>query len=375
MAKKDYYEILGVPRDATKQDIKRAYRKLALKYHPDKSKETDAADLFKEISEAYAVLSDDEKRGHYDRFGHAGIDQTYSHEDIFRGVDFGDIFRDLGIGFDFGFGNIFNQFFGGSRRERRTHRTRGRNVRYDIEISLEDAYRGMKQDLRVPRMENCEECHGSGIKPGHSPVTCQKCGGRGQIHQVHSMGFGQFTQISPCQECGGLGQIIKNPCSVCGGQGLVKKRRDIRVNIPPGVDTGPNLRLAGEGEAGINGGPSGDLYVVVHVMPHSLFQRSGHDLFYTMCLSFPQAALGTEIELPTLDGHATLRVPGGTQNGDTFKLRGKGMPRLNGKGYGDMIASAHIVIPTKLTQREKELIQKLADETGTSIKKRFGIRK
>jgi len=372
--KKDYYGILGVSRDATKQDIKKAYRKLALKYHPDKNKEQDTAERFKEISEAYAVLSDDEKRGHYDRFGHEGIDQNYSTEDIFRGVDFGDIFRDLGIGFDFGFGDIFGQFFGSSRRGRRAV-LRGRDIRYDIEVSLEEAYKGVKRGLKIPRTEKCGECKGSGMKPGTSPVTCQKCGGRGQIHQMRSMGFGQFTQISPCRECGGSGQIIKNPCTKCRGHGLVKRQRNITAKIPRGVATGTKLRLAGEGEAGMNGGPPGDLYVFIHVSPHPRFERHGDDLYYTIPLSFPQAALGGEVEIPTMDDHTTIRVPAGSQNGSTFKIRGMGMPHLNGNGYGNMMAIAHIVVPTKLSQKEKGLIQELAAETGTNVKKRFGIRK
>jgi molecular chaperone DnaJ len=374
MVKKDYYEILGVTQDASKQDIKKAYRKLALKYHPDKSKETGADERFKEISEAYAVLSDPEKRQQYDRFGHAGIDQNYSYEDIFRGVDFGDIFRDLNIGFDFGFGDIFSQFFGGSRRARH-HTPRGRDIRYDLQIPLKKAYTGTTQDLKITRMEQCDTCKGTGIRPGSHPVACQQCGGKGQIQHVRRTGFGQFTQIMPCRECQGTGQFIKDPCLKCGGRGAIKRQRSIRVKIPKGVQTGTKLRLPREGEAGGHGTQPGDLYVVIHVAPHPRFQRSGDNLYYIFPLSFPQVALGAEIEIAAMEDTVTLKIPPGTQNGDTFKLKGKGMPHLNSSGSGDMMVQIQIMVPKKLTSREKELLRQFAEETGVNVKKRFGIRK
>ncbi len=374
MVKKDYYEILGVTQDANKQDIKKAYRKLALKYHPDKSKEPGAEERFKEISEAYAVLSDPEKRKQYNLYGHAGINQNYSYEDIFRGVDFGDIFRDLNIGFDFGFGDIFNQFFGRSRRGRRTP-PQGRDIRYDIQIPLEKAYTGTTQDLSITRMEQCDTCEGTGIKPGYHPVTCPHCGGKGQIQHVRRTGFGQFTQIMPCPECQGAGQLIKDPCLKCGGQGVIKRQRSIRVKIPRGVQTGTKLRLAREGEAGTNGAPPGDLYVIVHVAPHSRFQRSGDDLYYTLDLSFPQAALGAEVGIKTMDDTVSLKIPPGTQNGDTFKVKGKGMPHLNSHSSGDLMVQTKIMVPKKLTSQEKELLRQFAEETGVNVKKRFGILK
>lgn len=374
MVKKDYYEILGINPDTSKQDIKKAYRKLALKYHPDKSKEPGTEERFKEISEAYAVLSDPEKRQKYDRYGHAGIDQNYSYEDIFRGVDFGDIFRDLHIGFDFGFGDIFDQFFGHTRRAHRSSPTRGRDIRYDIQIPLEKAYLGTTQDLSIDRMEQCDTCKGTGIRPGFHPVTCSHCGGKGQIQHVQRTGFGHFTQIMPCPECQGTGQLIKDPCLKCGGEGVIKRQRSIRVKIPRGVQTGTKLRLPKEGEAGINGAPPGDLYVVVHIASHPRFQRSGDDLYYAVPLSFPQVALGAEVEIVTMNDTVTLKIPPGTQNGDTFKIKGKGMPHLNRGGSGDMIIQAQIMVPKKLTSREKELLRQFAEETGVNVKKRFGIR-
>ena len=374
MVKKDYYEILGVAQDASKQDIKKAYRKLALKYHPDKSKEPGAEERFKEISEAYAVLYDPEKRRQYDHYGHAGIDQNYSYEDIFRGVDFGDIFRDLNIGFDFGIGDIFDQFFGRSRRGRSAS-PRGRDIRYDIQIPLEKAYTGATQDLCVTRPEQCTICKGTGVKPGSRPVTCSRCQGQGQIQHVRRTGFGQFTQIMPCPECHGSGQLIKDPCLKCGGRGVIKKQRHIRVKIPRGVQTGTNLRLAGEGEAGANGASPGDLYVVIHVASDSRFQRRGDDLYYALPLSFPQAALGDEIEIMTMDDKVSLKVPPGTQNGDILKVKGKGMPHLNNHGSGDMLVHITIMVPKKLTSKEKELLRQFAEESGINVKKRFSIRK
>ncbi len=343
MTKQDYYEILGVSKDASKAEIKKSYRKLALKYHPDKNKDAGSEEKFKEISEAYAVLYDDEKRKLYDTYGHAGIDQQFSREDIFRGADFSDIFR--GMGFDFGFGgfdDIFERFFG--RRggfDRRSQRRRGANLRYDIEITLEDAYHGLTTEIQVPRTESCDACDGSGAKKGTSPRTCPQCGGSGQLNASRRTAFGVFTQITTCNRCQGKGTIIEHPCPNCRGTGTVQRTRSIDLKIPAGVDDASQMRLAGEGEVGDAG--SGDLYVVIHVKSHQTFHRRGADLYMTQTISFPEVALGTKIQVDTLDGGSgTLRIPAGTQQGDTFRVKGKGMPLLRGRGSGDLYVKTKI---------------------------------
>lgn len=356
---KDYYEVLGVDQDASQREIKKAYRKLALKYHPDKSDDPDAEEKFKEISEAYAVLSDEEKRQRYDRYGHAGIDQEYSYEDIFRGADFSDIFRDLGI--NLGFGDLFQQFFGGFGSQRQRPR-QGRDILYKLDISLEDAYFGNQQEITLNRRENCPTCDGSGAAPGSDVITCSKCNGSGQVQQSSRTAFGHFTQITVCPKCNGEGTIVENPCQRCDGDGTIRRRRTITVHIPPGVQNGMRLRLAGEGEAGEKGAPSGDMYVEVHVRPHDDFQRRGDNLLTTKRISFPQAALGSQVEVTTMNGSALLEVPAGTQNGDTFTLKKKGMPRLRGSSHGNLIVRVEVAVPTRLSSKEKELIEALADE-------------
>ncbi len=359
MEKRDYYDILGVPRNASNEEIKNQYRKLALKYHPDRNKSPDAEDRFKEISEAYAVISDAEKRAQYDRFGHAGIDSRYSAEDIFRGVDFDEIFRDLGFGFG-GFESIFDTFFGGGRRTRGA--PRGQDLRYDLEISLDQAYSGLTTEIEVPRSERCAECNGSGARPGTTPKKCPECGGTGQIQHVQVSGFMHFARIEPCSKCRAKGVIVEKPCSGCRGLGIVERRRRISIRIPSGVDTGSQLVLRGEGDAPDGGGHKGDLYVVVHVRPHELFRREGNNLICRVDVSFSRAALGGEVEVPTLDGPAKINMPPGTQSGSTFRLRKKGMSALRENGRGDELVVVQVKTPTKLTPRQRGLLQELSHE-------------
>lgn len=368
MNKKDYYEILGLDRNASKADIKKAYRKLALKYHPDKNPDKAAEEKFKEISEAYAVLYDDEKRKMYDMYGHAGIDQRYTYEDIFRGADFSDIFG--GMGFDFGFNDIFERFFGHRMNfERGGSRVkRGMDLRYDIEITLENAYNGLDTEVTVPRSEKCDNCNGTGAKPGSSPKKCSQCDGTGQMRRSQRTAFGMFTQVTTCPRCRGEGIVIEEKCNICNGQGVTQKTRNIDLKIPKGVDTGSQLRLSGGGEAGSTG--SGDLYVVIHVKSHPKFKRSGLDLYSIEEISFPEAALGTKLDIETLDGESgRLKVPEGTQNGDIFKIRGKGMPSLHGRRYGDLFVEVHVKTPDKLSKTAKKLLEELKEELKTTNRK------
>ena len=345
-------------RNATKDEIKSEYRKLALKYHPDRNKSPDAENKFKEISEAYAILSDEEKRAQYDRFGHAGIDGRYSTEDIFRGVDFEEILRDIGFGFG-GFGSIFDTFFGG-RPARGPQR--GQDIRYDLEISLEQAYAGLGTEIEVPRTERCSECNGSGAKPGTSPKKCPDCGGAGQIQHIQNAGFMHFARIEPCRKCRGKGTIIEKSCNQCHGAGIVERDRRISIKIPPGVDTGSQLLLRGEGDAPNGGGRRGDLYVVVHVKPHESFRREGNDLICNVDVSFSRAALGGDVQVPTLDGPANIMMPPGTQSGAIFRLRKKGMPAVRDNGKGDELVVVKVRTPTNLTSHQKELVQELSRE-------------
>jgi len=360
--KRDYYEILDVDRNATKEEIKRAYRRLALKYHPDKNPSPDAEEKFKEISEAYAVLSDDEKRRQYDMFGHAGIGERYSYEDIFRGVDFDEIFRDLGFDIGFGFEDIFEKFFGKRfdfSREKRGWR--GSDLRYDVEISLEDAFRGCRREIKVPRSEICDNCKGSGLKPGKQPVRCPRCGGSGQIRHTRRTGFGVFTSITTCDYCKGKGMIIRDPCPVCKGKGVVTRTRLIEVDIPAGVDEGSQLRLAGGGEAGPGG--KGDLYVVIHVRSDGRFKRDGDDLFYELEIPYPTAVLGGEIKFENIDGEIEkLRIPSGTQSDMVLTLKNKGMTRLHRRGRGDLHVVIKINVPRRVNRRVRKLIEELRKE-------------
>ena len=359
MAKRDYYDVLNVQNNASKDEIKTQYRKLALQYHPDRNKSPEAEEKFKEISEAYAVLSDDQKRAQYDQYGHAGIDSRYSAEDIFRGVNFDEIFRDIGFGFGGGFGSIFDSFFGG-RRTRGP--PRGQDLRYDLEISLEQAYAGLVKEIEIPRSERCSECGGSGAKPGTSPKKCSECGGTGQIQHVQVSGFMQFSRIEPCRKCRGQGVTIEKACNLCHGTGVVEQRRHISVKIPAGVYTGSQLILRGEGDAPNGGGQKGDLYVVINVNPHSIFQREEDDLVCHIDVPISKATLGGEVDVPTMDGHARISVPPGTQNGTVFRLKKKGMPRLRQYGQGDELIVVRIKIPNKLSQRQRDLMQQLSKE-------------
>jgi len=367
--RKDYYDVLGVKRDASKDMIKKAYRKLAMKHHPDRNDSPDAEDRFKEISEAYGVLSDDTKRSQYDQWGHSGINGRYTQEDIFRNINFEDVFGGGGGGGfgSGGFESIFDMVFGGGSRRagaRRTGPKRGSDLRVDIEIKLEDACKGLETKVSYKRQETCTTCSGSGAKPGTGKKTCPTCSGSGQMGYTKKTMFGQFTSVAPCNKCRGEGRIIENPCQKCHGNGLIQKTRKLTVKIPAGVDNGSRLRVHGEGESGKKGGPSGDLYVVIHVRPNKTFIREGRDIFCEIPISFPQAALGDQIEVPTLNGRAKMKIPPGTQPGTVFRLKGKGMPGLGGYGKGDEHVRIMVTTPKRLSRREEKLYKELMKLNG-----------
>ena len=363
--KRDYYEVLGVEKTATKDEIKDVYRKLAMKYHPDRNKAPEAEEKFKEISEAYAVLSDDNKRRQYDTLGHAGFDQRYSSEDIFRGADFSSIFRDIGFGFGDLFGSLFGGGFGGGFRERSN---RGQDLAYNLKITLNEAATGTEKQIRIPRTEKCEFCNGSGANPGSTVKTCSTCKGEGKVKHMRKSSFATFVQVIPCQTCKGKGKIIDIPCNTCQGSGLVRKRRQISVKIPKGIDEGYQLRLKGQGEMGSNGSIAGDLYVVVHITPHKDFMRDGDDLWHVLIIGYPQAVLGAEVSVPTLEGTTNIKINPGTQIGDTIRVRGKGMPRFRGYGKGDLLIRVGVSIPKKISKNQRELLEKLAEESNQQIK-------
>jgi molecular chaperone DnaJ len=345
MAKKDYYEVLGVNRDASEEDIKKAYRKLAMKWHPDRNPDNPKAEEhFKEAKEAYEILSDEKKRAAYDQFGHAGVDPSVA-AGAGAGAGFGN-FADA-------FGDIFGDIFGGGRSRSGVYR--GADLRYNLEISLEDAARGTETRIRIPAMEECGTCHGSGARPGTQPAACPACHGHGQVR----MQQGFFSIQQTCPRCHGSGKVVTSPCGTCGGAGRVKQHKTLSVKIPAGVDEGDRIRLSGEGEAGVNGGPPGDLYVVIHLKPHPVFTRERNDLHCEMPISFTTAALGGEVEIPTLDGYAKIRVPAGTQTGQMFRLRGKGIKGVRSSSHGDLICHVAIETPVNLTARQKELLQEL----------------
>jgi molecular chaperone DnaJ len=350
VSKRDYYEVLGIERDATDQQIKSAYRKLALKHHPDRNPNDRAAEeRFKEAAEAYAVLADRDKRGMYDRFGHAGVNGAAGggfDPTIF--ADFSDIFS--GLGDAFGLGDIF----GGRRR--RGGPQRGSDLRYDLEITFQESAQGAETTIQIPREESCETCSGSGAAPGTTAETCAQCRGTGQ--QRFQQGF--LTVARPCPNCRGAGKTIAKPCTACRGAGRVGRERKLTVKIPAGIATGQRLRLHSEGEHGTAGGPPGDLFVVVHVQEHHFFHREGDDLFCELPISYPTLALGGEVKVPTLNGREELRIPAGTQPGARFKLRGKGMPNVSGRGHGDLHVIAGAAVPTKLTKEQKHLLEELA---------------
>ena len=367
MAKKDYYEVLGVIKSASAEEIKKAYRKLALKYHPDRNKgDKEAENKFKEASEAYHVLSDKERRSNYDQFGHAAFEGTGARGG-FSNFDFSSVFSDI-----FG-SDPFDDFFGGfgGSRRRRSSDFRGADLRYDLSLSLEDAYNGKKQEINFASSDKCETCNGSGAKPGSKPISCSACGGHGQVRS--SQGF--FTIQQTCPECSGSGEQISSPCKECRGIGKKQTKKRIFTNIPKGVDDGTRIRLSGKGEAGIKGGGNGDLYIFVSIKPHSIFKRSEENLFFEFPISLADAALGANIEVPTIDGgKAKVKIPAGTQNGKQFRLRGKGMPMMRNKSYGDLYIQAITEVPVSLTKEQKNLLEqfkKLEDTKTNPIMRDF----
>jgi molecular chaperone DnaJ len=354
MSKRDFYEILGVNRDASDDEIKKAYRKLAMKYHPDRNPDNPKAEEhFKEAKEAYEILSDSQKRAAYDQYGHAGVDPQAG-----MGGGFG------GGGFSDAFGGIFDEIFGGrgGGGGGRSNVYRGADLRYNLEVTLEQAAHGTETKIRIPTMEECETCHGSGAKPGTQPKTCPTCNGAGQVRL--QQGF--FSIQQTCPKCHGTGRIIPDPCKDCGGAGRVKQHKTLSVKIPAGVDEGDRIRLAGEGEHGVNGGPSGDLYVQIHLKQHAVFTRDHNDLHCEMPISFTTAALGGEIRIPTLDGAASIKIPAETQSGRVFRLRGKGIKGVRSHTHGDLMCHVVVETPVSLTDRQKELLRELEESSKGS---------
>lgn len=350
----DYYEVLGVERGASGEQIKSAYRKLALKYHPDRNPENkhEAEEKFRQATEAYTVLSDAQKRQIYDRYGHAGLgnrgfEPTDFNATIFE--DFRDIFGDL-----FGFEDMFGGVGGGRRRGGRSRGQRGADLRYDMSLSFEDAAAGVATKVTISRHELCEACRGTGAKPGTGMSTCQTCRGRGQMQ--YQQGF--FAISRTCPACGGAGQVIKDACATCRGQGRIERERTLEVGVPAGVDSGTRLRMAGQGEPGVNGGPAGDLYIFLEVKEHPFFERRGADLYCTVPVSFPQAALGTTVKIPTLNGEQELHIPDGTQSGQIFRQKGKGLPNPHG-GRGDLYVNIRVVTPSKLSREQRRVLEEL----------------
>ena len=362
--KRDYYEVLGVDKTADEKEIKKAYRKLAMKYHPDVSEEEGSEEKFKEISEAYAVLSDEEKRQRYDQFGHAGM-EGFTAEDFYQNVNFDDIFQ----GFDIG--NIFDLFgFGGGSRSRgRTGPQRGSDIYTDVQITLEEAYNGCEKEIKVTRSELCPTCDGSKSKPGHDPQTCPTCNGTGQIKEVSNTFLGQMVNVRPCRQCGGTGKIITDPCDECHGKGSVRKTKTIKLEIPEGVNEGNHLRVSGEGNCGETSGLEGDLIVSVHIKRNKLFEREGDHLYYEQQISFPQAALGDIISIPTIEGkEVEFKVNPGTQSGTVFKLKGQGMNSVRHSARGNLYVTVTVVVPKKLNSKQKELLNEFAEVSGEEIK-------
>ncbi|MBD3109740.1 molecular chaperone DnaJ [Bacillus sp. AGMB 02131] len=360
MSKRDYYEVLGVSKSASKDEIKKAYRKLSKQYHPDINKEPDADEKFKEITEAYEVLSDDQKRAQYDQFGHTNPNQGFGG---------GGFSGDFGGGFG-GFEDIFSTFFGGGgggRRRDPNAPRQGADLQYTMTISFEDAVFGKETTIEIPSEENCDTCKGTGAKPGTKVENCSHCNGSGQINVEQNTPFGRIVNRTTCRHCGGTGKHIPSKCTTCHGAGKVKKRKKINVKIPAGIDDGQQLRVAGKGEPGINGGPAGDLYVVFHVKEHEFFERHNDDVYCEVPLTFAQAALGDEIEIPTLHGKVQLTIPAGTQTGKKFRLKGKGIPNVRGYGQGDQYVIVRVVTPSKLTEKQKQLLKEFAELSGESV--------
>lgn len=348
--KRDYYEVLGIGRGASEDEIRKAYRRLALQFHPDRNKDPNAAEQFKEVKEAYEVLSDAEKRSLYDRFGHAAGERGFTNG------GFG------GFG-GFGIEDIFESFFGAAAGTggRRARVQRGADLRTDVTLTLEEAVFGCEKDITFPKHETCARCAGKGIEPGKQPVTCTRCNGTGELRRTHQSIFGQMVNVSMCDRCRGEGTIIQDPCVECRGQGVVRTTSTLRISIPAGIDDNSQIRLANQGEPGPRGGPPGHLYLLVHVQPHRYIQRQGNDLLVELPINVAQAALGDELEIESLDGPVTIKVPAGTQSGRTVRVRGRGVPYLRDQGRGDLLVRLKVSIPTDLTPKQRELFRQLAD--------------
>lgn len=353
--KRDYYEVLGIARGASDEEIKKAFRKLAFQYHPDRNREDGAEARFKEVSEAYEILSDPEKRANYDRFGHAA-----------NGSPFGGQGFDPFAGFG-GFGDIFETFFGAAAGNTRRGPQRGSDLRYDLSITFEEAIFGCEKELEIPRTETCSLCHGTRAEAGSNPTKCTSCNGTGEVRRVQQSLFGQFVNVTPCGRCNGEGRIITNPCMRCRGTGRERTVRKLMVRVPAGVDDGQQIRLSGEGEIGGRNGPPGDLYVVLTVEEHELFRRRGTEILYELPINFAQAALGSEVEVPTVDGPVAAKIPPGTQTGRIITLREKGVPHLRGNGRGDQLVLVRVVTPSNLTDEQKKLFQQLGKSLGTAV--------
>ena len=351
MAKRDYYEALGVPKEASEEEVRKAFRKKAMDYHPDRNKNPDAEEKFKEVNEAYQVLIDPQKRTQYDRFGHAGV-----------GARSGGSARDF-EGFDVfgGFGDIFDSFFGdfAGRGQQRTAQ-RGANIQYGVTIPFEEAVFGTEREVEVSRTERCHKCHGSGAEPGTRPSTCSTCRGVGQVRRTQRSLFGQFSQVTACPACKGKGSTIDTPCVSCEGSGTERNRRKVVIKIPAGVEDGMQIRLTGEGDVGTNGSTPGNLYIHISVKEHSLFRREGSDLIYELPISFIQASLGDVVQIPTMNGSEELRIPPGTQPGSFFHIKGKGVPLLNGNRRGDLIVPVKLMVPTSVDPQQRRLLEELA---------------
>ncbi|NOZ81495.1 MAG: molecular chaperone DnaJ [DPANN group archaeon] len=365
MTKKDYYKVLGVDRGATKEEIKKAYKKLAKKYHPDINKEADSQEKFKDINEAASVLGDDSKREQYDRFG-----STAENMGGFSGFDF----SNMGGGFEFDFENIFDQFFGsgfsGFHRRRSSRQTRGADLTFDMEITLEEAYHGLTRKVKIPRSVVCPDCGGKG---GLDFTTCSQCNGAGVVRQQRRTPFGIMQTQTTCPRCGGEGEIAEKPCKTCNETGIIQEMKDLEIIVPAGIENRTRLRIAGMGEAGIRGGPPGDLYVNIFVLQHEIFERQGNNLFIDVPITFIQAALGDEIEVPTIEGKAKLKIPAGTQTHTLFKMKGKGMPAMEGYGRGDEMVRTIIHTPEKLTQKQKDALREFARISGDRLKPNKGF--
>ncbi|HCB49863.1 MAG TPA: molecular chaperone DnaJ [Chloroflexi bacterium] len=351
--KRDYYEVLGVDRSASKEDLKRAYRRMARKFHPDVNKDSGSDERFKEINEAYEVLSNDSTRATYDRFGHAGVQGAGAGFNDFSG--FGSV------------ADIFEEFFTGFGTRRRKGPRRGADLRYDLAISFEEAVFGVEKDIQVRRPEICPNCYGSGAEPGTNPVRCTNCNGTGEVRQMRQSFLGSFVNVVTCPVCNGSGETIPSPCTVCNGQKQIQQQRTLNVKIPPGVDNDTQIRLSGEGTPGIDGGPPGNLFVVLHVEKHEYFRRRGDDILLEMEINVAQAALGDEIKVPTVDGEETLIIPAGTQTGTVFPLRGRGVPHLRRSGRGDQLVITHVAVPKKMTPEQKKLMEELARTLGKEV--------